>query len=80
MNDAIYAAVERQFESRVAANNIKKGSVKYLKMQAEFYTGAMAALVAIIEQPTFVKETKDMARAMPPRWVCPIMSGDPITK
>ncbi len=80
MNDAIYAAVERQFEARIAANNIKKGSAKYLKMQGEFYTGAMAALVAIIEQPTFVKETKDMGLAMPPKWVFPIMTGDPIVK
>jgi hypothetical protein len=80
MNDAIYKAVEEQFESRIKANNIKKGSAKYKHMQAEFFTGAMAAFIAIISQPTFIKTSDDMGQAMPPKWIFPIMSGDPIVK
>jgi len=62
------------------ANEIKKGSDKYIKAQAEFFTGAMAALIAIIQQPTFIKETTDMGKAMPPMWVFPIMTGEVIVK
>lgn len=79
MTEAIYKAVEEQFESRIKANNIKKGSAKYKHMQAEFFTGAMAAFLAIIAQPEFVKPY-DNAKGMPPHWIFPIMTGELIVK
>lgn len=55
MNKAIYAHIEQQFKSRIAAarqqgDKLKPGSVSYNKKQAEFFTGAMAALVAVVNQ------------------------------
>jgi hypothetical protein len=55
MNKAIYARIEQQFKSRIEAarqqgDKLKPGSVSYHKKQAEFFTGAMAALVAVFEQ------------------------------
>lgn len=56
MNKAIYTAIEQQFKSRVEAfrqqgDKLKPGSVTYQRKQAEFFSGAMAALVAVTGQP-----------------------------
>ncbi len=80
MTNEIYTSIEQQFESRMKAHRIGKDSPKYKKAQSEFFTGAMAALVAIIQQPTFIKETTDIGKAMPPKWVFSIMTNDTIIK
>lgn len=56
MNPAIIAHIEQQFKSRLEASrqqgkSLKPGSVAYRAMQTEFFTGAMAALVAVVNQP-----------------------------
>lgn len=67
------AKVEQQFRQRLEAHgvalNTKRPSAKVLKMQAEFFTGAMAAIVAV--------EGVDAngGAPLPPKWVISIMSG-----
>lgn len=55
MNSAIIAHIEQQFKQRIEAarqqgEKLKPGSAAYVKKQTEFFTGAMAALVAIAGQ------------------------------
>ncbi len=91
MNDTIYNRIEEQFKSRASSNPSeygKPGSKKYLNRQAEFFTGAMAAMVAISElsiiTPTGKKTEEDIkashGKALPPKWVFSIMRGDDIVK
>lgn len=93
MNKAIYAHIEQQFKSRIAAarqqgDKLKPGSVSYQKKQTEFFTGAMAAMVAVFNQSpadiaAIFAEAKDVkelhGKAMPPSWIFGIMRGDDLT-
>lgn len=85
--DNIYNRIEEQFKQRVSSCPSaygKPGSKKYSDQQAEFFTGAMAALIAIVESeqpldlPADMKERHGLA--MPPKWVISIMRGDVIAK
>lgn len=95
MNQQIYTAIEQQFKKRIEAarqqgEKLKPGSAAYIKKQAEFFTGAMAALVAVVDMnPAQLNneltkgegpEAKQRlhGKAMPPSWVFSIMRGDDI--
>lgn len=72
MNKAIYNRIKTQFAARVQSartqgDTLKPQSAAYQKKQAEFFTGAMAAMVAIFEQSadTIEKIFNDAAGSKP---------------
>lgn len=80
MTQKIYDQIEAQWKSRVKANYWTPKSKKYFNTQAEFFTGAMAALVAVNDNANLqeVEKTEEEKKsghgaAMPPRWVFGIM-------
>jgi hypothetical protein len=88
MTEAIYSRIEEQFKNRAKEWDLKPGSMAYKKHQAHFFSGAMAAMVAVVEFPDDVKQlftdVPDLkarhGRAMPPKWVFGIMGGDDLIK
>jgi len=64
LQDVEREVIEKQWKDRVVSQGLKPGTRTYLKAQAEFFTGAMAALKALgypIEQHV--------------AWIVSIMSG-----
>ena len=66
--DEIYARIDEHWRGRVKHQHLK--GEELLTKQAEFFTGAMAALSAV---------GLCDAESMPPQWVIPVMSGQPIS-
>lgn len=63
--------IETVFRGRVEMIHAYATEEEYLKAQAEFFSGAMAAMVAL---------GVENGQAMPPRWVIPAMVGEKILK
>ena len=59
----IYEAVEAHWRGRIETQNLQGDRLR--EAQADFFTGAMAALVAT---------GMPHGEAMPPRWVVPLVS------
>lgn len=64
----IHARIEEHWQDRVKHQHLKGKTL--LTKQAEFFTGAMAALSAV---------GLCDAESMPPRWVISVMSDRPIS-
>ena len=77
----IHKEIEETFVSRMQSLGVKKGTEEYSTARTEFFTGAMAAMHAIVNAEEF-KNTDEMDKPqlggfyMPPIWVFGIMRGD----
>lgn len=84
MNTEIYSRIEEQFKNRAKENFPKPSSKKFKDAQAEFFCGAMAAMIAISENNNpgiSEQERKELnGKCMPPKWVIGLMRGDDLTK
>ena len=75
----VWDNIEETFLARFAETNgaPKKGTKDYESKKAEFFTGAMAALHALLNSP-LTEELEDKEAnglSMPAFWVLPLMSG-----
>ena len=68
--------IEQAWLSRSRMQGLKPGTVKYRRMEVEFFAGAMVALNAVFpnEDPT------RLSTAVPPIWTICAMSGRPIVE
>lgn len=64
MDDILREKIENQFIERCKANNIKCDTTKFKKAQAEFFAGAMSALIH-----SKIIESVDV------KWTMTILSG-----
>jgi hypothetical protein len=82
MTDQIYQQIEQVCSERAKRFGIKPKSKKYLDMQAEFLSGAMAAMVAMGEKTPHNLEHFTLeevhGKSMPPHWIFGIMRGDDV--
>lgn len=67
-------AIESQWTSRAAAQGLKPGTKTYQRAEVEFFTGAMAAINALLPHA----EPDHLSPAVPVIWVINAMSGRPI--
>ena len=82
MTGKIIASIEAQWVRRAKTQQLKYGSLAYKKLEWEFFTGAMSALVAIAQNTpkdfeTMPVKTKEDS-AMVPTWIIGVMRGEPI--
>ena len=80
-NILILNQIEETFVKRMASGYVHPGSDEYNMARQEFFTGAMAAMSAIMEVGEFknsemVSEGALGGLRMPPHWVFGIMRGD----
>ncbi len=74
--DSVHAYIEQHWLKRAENQHLKPGTKKYLDTQAEFFTGAMAALCGMSEN----ENKQPDGSCMPPKWVFGIMRGEMIAK
>lgn len=72
--DPVYKAIEKRWLDR-AAHNFKKGTKAYSTAKIEFFTGAMAALHAVLSQEENIAQDEISGYSMPAFWVLALMSG-----
>ena len=63
--------IEESLRRRLENFGLPPGSLRGLKMQAEFLSGAMAALQAIFPDD----DPERLSSAIPPSWVINVLSG-----
>ena len=76
--DKIHTEIEKTFVNRMVSLGIKPKTKAYENARAEFFTGAMAALSAVVESGEFVNSDEMDAGLLggfqlPPKWIFGIM-------
>ena len=74
--DSTAQRVEKQGATRVASLGLKHGTRKYFTAQAEYFSGAMCAMQAVLTTPDDPK----LHESIPPKWVIALMSDRDILK